>query len=207
MEVWKKVPGLPDRFEVSNFGQVRTVDYWYEHKLRNGITNLVFRRGRTLRQCVNHAKGGYAQVTITFTENGSKKVVSGKVHRLVAKAFIENPDQLEEVNHKDSNKLNNHASNLEWVSRSQNICHNYASGQRKPHKKKRAVVATNECGVLEFESMLAASKSGLFVLASIQRCLAGKAKQHKGYFWHFKDDAETEGDSPNYKAPDLKDCV
>jgi hypothetical protein len=207
MEIWKKILGLPDRFEVSNFGQVRTVDYWYEHKLRNGITNLVFRRGRTLRQYVNHAKGGYAQVTITFTENGLKKVVSGKVHRLVAKAFIENPELLEEVNHKDSNKLNNHVSNLEWVSRSENICHNYASGQRKPHKKKRAIVATDGCSVLEFESMLAASKYGSFVLASIQKCLSGKAKHHKGYSWKFKDDLENASAAPNYVPPALDSCV
>lgn len=183
MEEWKKIPGYPDRFEVSSEGKVRVCCYEYSHRLRSGKVERRYRQGRVLQQTVNLARGGYAQVTMTYSGDGVLKVWSGKVHRLVALAFLQNQSDLSEVNHKDSNKLNNHVSNLEWVTKSENNLHSYASGTRKPHPKKTAVVGTNGNTTVEFDSLLAAQKSGLFTMAAIQRCLAGRAKHHKGFVW------------------------
>ena len=186
MEEWRKIPGYPSRFEVSNEGRVRVIEYEYLHPLRGGGFGLRTRPERVLKQTINAARGGYAQVTMTYSDLGQRNVWSGKVHRLVALAFVENPHGLEQVNHVDSNKLNNNASNLEWVSVSGNVRHGYASGTRKPHPKKRAVVGTKNGVAIEFESLLAAQKSGLFSMAAIQRCLVGKSKHHKGYKWSYK---------------------
>jgi hypothetical protein len=60
-----------------------------------------------------------------------------KIHRLVAIAFIPNPDNLKEVNHKDGDKENNSVTNLEWCTRSQNMKHAYLMGLRVPNKGKR----------------------------------------------------------------------
>lgn len=186
MEEWRTIPGYPDRFEVSNLGRVRVRDYEYTQSLRGGGVATRRRSARVLTQCVNHQRGGYAQVTLTFTEAGTRRVRSGKVHRMVALAFVPNPHGAPEVNHKDSSKLNNFWGNLEWVTKSENARHNYASGTRKPHRKKRPIVGVRGEEVVEFDSLLSAQKSGLFCMGAIQRCIVGKARHHKGFVWSYK---------------------
>lgn len=89
----------------------------------------VFSNGKELNQLDNGA--GYLAVIVA-----RKKTSSGKigpkleyVHRLVAKAFIPNPDNLPQVNHKDFDKSNNDVSNLEWISRADNIQHSHDNGK------------------------------------------------------------------------------
>lgn len=73
---------------------------------------------------------GYPRVYLQI--NGKKKVM--KIHRLVAELFVPNPDNKREVNHKDGNKRNNNADNLEWCTRSENLKHAYRTGLRKSRK-------------------------------------------------------------------------
>ena len=73
------------------------------------------------------SKGLYLSVTIS--ECGNKRSIS--IHRIVALTFIPNPHNLPEVNHKDGDHWNNHYSNLEWVTPSENIKHSYTIGNRK----------------------------------------------------------------------------
>ena len=101
-EVWKDCVGFED-YSVSNYGRVYSK-----------------RRDKFLKLCVN-------------SSNYKKCVLKGKnlyVHRLVAQAFLENPNNLEEVNHKDGNKWNNNVDNLEWVSKSENAKHAFDLGLR-----------------------------------------------------------------------------
>lgn len=77
-----------------------------------------------LKQAINER--GYPLVYLCF----DGKTKAAKVHRLVAELFVPNPQGLKEVNHKDGNKLNNCADNLEWCTRSENIRHAYAAGLR-----------------------------------------------------------------------------
>jgi hypothetical protein len=85
-----------------------------------GISNLGnvkdYRNGKILNQYPNENAGGYLQVQIKNQEG----VFSKRVHRIVAENFIDNPNNLEEVDHKDRNRLNNRLDNLRWVSRSDN---------------------------------------------------------------------------------------
>ena len=71
---------------------------------------------------------GYKKIVIT-SESGKRETLS--VHRLVAEAFVPNPNGLPQVNHKDGNKTNNHYSNLEWVTQTDNIRHAIANGLKK----------------------------------------------------------------------------
>lgn len=75
---------------------------------------------------------GYIRVTLWNRDNGKHFLV----HRLVAKAFIENPENLCQINHKDGNKTNNMVSNLEWCNRQQNMKHAYDNGLIKPRTTK-----------------------------------------------------------------------
>lgn len=182
-EEWRQIPGYPSRFQVSSLGRVRVQAYEYLHPMRGGGYRVATRPTRILKQFVNTARGGYLQVTMTFTSGQMRKVWSGKVHRLVALAFVPNPEGLPEVNHIDSNKLNNSADNIEWVTKSGNILHSYASGTRKKHSKTTPVRGTNANGhTVDFPSMLAAHKAG-FQMGSIARCIAGTQREHKGYVW------------------------
>lgn len=102
MEVWKDVVGYEGLYEVSNAGHVRSL-HWY------GGDNVVLLKS-------NKRKNGY--LSLCLTKNGKHKTYL--VHRIVAEAFIPNPDGLEMINHKDENKANNKVENLEWCTRSYN---------------------------------------------------------------------------------------
>ena len=101
---WKQIAEFPN-YEVSDKGLVR-----------NKANKIL----KFFKQ-----NSGYLVATLSNEELKSAKRT---VHRLVAKAFIENPEGLPEVNHKDGNKLNNEASNLEWCSKRQNIRHAINTG-------------------------------------------------------------------------------
>ena len=114
MEEWIDVPGYEGLYQVSNLGQVKSM-----------------RKGRTLSQ--NPVRGGYLRVCLS--KDGKSKGVY--VHQLVADAFIGHRDGLE-VNHIDGDKRNNQVTNLEWVTRSENIKHSYKYlGRVSPAKGKR----------------------------------------------------------------------
>ena len=86
---------------------------------------VIGKRGKPLIGHVDRC--GYKEVL--FSENG--KTTQYLVHRLIAKAFVPNPDNLDYVNHKDGNKLNNAAINLEWCTRSYNTKHSFANGLQR----------------------------------------------------------------------------
>ena len=106
------------------------------------------------------------------------------VHRLVAEAFIPNPQNLSDVNHKDGNKLNNSVDNLEWTSRKGNLLHAMRAGLHSNPEK--AVVGWNERtgeGVW-FISQAEAGRAG-FTQENVAHCLAGRRKTCKGYRWEY----------------------
>lgn len=99
-EVWKKIEGY-ENYEVSTFGNVRNIN-----------------TGRILKAC---NKGSYCRIGLS-----SGKIKTYTVHQLVAKAFIPNLENKNQVNHKDKNGLNNNVSNLEWVNNQENSIHRSA---------------------------------------------------------------------------------
>lgn len=127
-EVWRSVPleEFADFYEVSNLGRVRSLPKKGRAKA-GGVRHFI---GRLLRPSVG--KRGYPSVYL----RNAPKYRNIPVHRLVALAFIPNPDNLPEVNHIDLNKINNVASNLEWVSRVQNYIHAAENGALKTFLRK-----------------------------------------------------------------------
>ena len=103
---WKDISGYEGYYQVSNFGEVRTVGHKYQRK---GFHKIKLHNNRN----------GYWLADLH--KNNLYK--SKAIHRLVAKAFIPNPNNFPEVNHIDGNKANNCVDNLEWVSKSQNKWH------------------------------------------------------------------------------------
>ena len=112
MEQWKPIEGTDDKYEVSNLGHVRT------NGKRPGLLTLT------------KQKSGYRYAMIEI----DGKSCNRRVHRLVAQHFLPNPDNMKEVNHKDGNKDNNRADNLEWCTRSHNVKHSFDTGLKQPHR-------------------------------------------------------------------------
>lgn len=102
-EKWKDVEGYEGQYQVSNLGRIAS-----------------FHAGRGWTLIATSHSGQYYP-TVTLCKRGKKRTF--RIHRLVAGAFIANPGNLPEVNHKDMNKANRRADNLEWVTPSQNIGH------------------------------------------------------------------------------------
>lgn len=115
-EIWKDIEGFEGRYQISNMGRVKSLSRVVYHRASNRTTS--FERMIPERIMKTHiSNSGYMFVTLR-----EKNVSFGKfVHRLVADAFILNPNGYKEVNHKDENKLNNNADNLEWCTPSYNM--------------------------------------------------------------------------------------
>ncbi len=129
---------------------------------------------------------GYYYVSLKL--NGEQKIVA--VHRLVAQAFIPNPDNLPEVNHIDEDKKNNHFSNLEWCTHDYNIHYGNALKKSKatqqlthPNKKK---VLCMETGEIFFSTQEASRQTGINN-TSISKVCNGHRKTAGGYHWQFID--------------------
>ena len=104
-EIWKDIPGYENCFQASNLGRIRSLDRLVKRKNKNGVYSNYPVKGKIITQFINN--NGYYRVHLDNSKS---------VHRLVAEAFIPNPDNLPCVNHKDLNTLNNCVDNLEWCS-------------------------------------------------------------------------------------------
>ena len=119
-KIWKDIPDYEGLYQVSNFGEVKSLP-----KIRNVFSSNYIAKERILKPALNDS--GYKIVVLTK----NKKSKSLRVHRLVALAFIPNLENKPQVNHKDGNKLNNHIDNLEWCTNSENEIHAYKLGLKK----------------------------------------------------------------------------
>lgn len=168
MEIWKDIEGYEGLYQVSNLGRVKSLNY-----LRTG-------KEKILSQSKN--PNGYLKVNLY--KNGKKG--NWYVHRLVAEAFIPNPQNFPEVNHKSENKEMNTVDDLEWTTHSLNV--KYGTGMKRAHRFKRSFkskpVICLETGV-EYPSTLSASKYTGVVQSNISECCSGKHKTAGGFHWKY----------------------
>lgn len=175
MEVWRDIQGYEGLYMVSSYGRVR------------GISNEPGRKTgfMTLRRVPN----GYVKVRLC--KNGV--VVDRNVHRLVAVAFIPNPENLPQVNHKDEDKANNHVENLEWCDSKYN--NNYGTKKARfratrlndPRTSKPVLQFTLKGEfVAEYPSVREAGRSNGFMHCNIRCCCLGKTSTAYKFIWRFK---------------------
>lgn len=118
MEIWKPIPKFEGCYEASNQGRIKSLERTVNR--RGNTTRIV--PGIILAPIVNDK--GYVVVNLNKDGRKSRKRVS----IIIASLFVDNPDNLPEVNHDDGNKLNNAANNLSWTDRSGNMQHAYRTG-------------------------------------------------------------------------------
>lgn len=172
MEEWKDVPNTEGKIQISNAGRVRS-------KLRGSW--LVLKQ--------QDDQKGYKRVSVTI--NRVKHTY--KVHRLVAQAFINNPDDLPQVNHIDGNKHNNNVNNLEWCTNIDN-CHHaikhglwatvFAAANAKSASIRKPVIAHKGDKVLRFFSVVEAQD--YFNSRHISDVLKGKRNHVKGWSFEYE---------------------
>ena len=160
-EYWKPVVGYEGLYMVSNWGRVKSIKFGKERILKP-VTN----------------SSGYLLVGL-YKNNIEKKY---SVHRLVAEAFIPNPYNLPQVNHRDENKLNNNVDNLEWCTNEYNI--NYGTRTERYSKPVLQYTLDGEF-VGEWPSARECGRNG-FNQGSVSACCRGELKTHKGYIWKYK---------------------
>lgn len=121
-EVWKDIKEYRGKYQVSNFGRVMSTGYIKarsENQIQNYYMVPIWAKNEIiLKQYFGHIR--YLVITLVSTIG---KHNCHSIHSLVAKAFLKKPKYCNQVNHKDGNKLNNHADNLEWVNPSENTIH------------------------------------------------------------------------------------
>lgn len=166
-EEWRPVVGYEGLYEVSNFGRIVAC----EKIDKSGI----LRKRKILKPC---KRKGYCIIGLGTV--GNRKTRS--VHRLVAEAFIPNPQNFPQVNHKDENKSNNNIDNLEWCTNDYNI--HYGSGIiRKSH----GVVQLSKSHEIinKYNSILEASKKTGIAKTSIYNAAHGRQNSAGGFLWMY----------------------
>lgn len=148
--------------------------------------------GRFKKLTLPIVKDGY--VRAKFQKTPTKRITTG-IHRLVAEAFIPNPENKPEVNHIDGNKQNNNVSNLEWVTHGENIQHSYDSlgrkhgmlgrkGKNSPYSKKIQQIKDNKV-IAEFWGCFEAERTTGVFAPNIWACLKNQRKTAGGYLWKY----------------------
>ena len=113
-ERWKPIPGYRDLYEASNLGNIRSVDRYESCKTPSGQLALRFRPGKKLTPtCKNSTESSNTVLYVGLCKYGKTSMFA--VHKIIASLWVENPNGYRTVQHKDKNKRNNAASNLEWV--------------------------------------------------------------------------------------------
>lgn len=163
-EIWKDIPGYEGRYRVSDHGRVYS-------KLRGTLKPF-------------QSRDGYLVATLT---RGGHRFRIG-VHRLVALAFIPNPEDKPQINHLDGNKANNRPENLEWVTCSENNLHRRRVLNGGGGRPKRLVMCTNTGRT--YPSITEAAKDTHASAEKIIDCCKGRRKSTLGLSWEYADDEE-----------------
>lgn len=167
-EEWLPIKGYEDLYQVSNWGRVKSLNY--NHTRQEQILKP------------STTKKGYQR--IHFSKDGKQRMFL--VHRLVANAFIPNPNNLPQVNHIDENPSNNHISNLEWCDCKYNC--NYGSWIEKHSKansKQITQLTLDGEFIKNWSSIIDVERKLGYHQSNISACCRDKLKTSYGYKWQF----------------------
>lgn len=174
-EIWKDIEGYEGLYQVSNLGRVKSLpkllkNRWGEYKSKEKIMKPIV------------SQKGYYNVSLRKDKN--KKYCA--IHRLVAQAFISNPLNLPQVNHKDEDKTNNCVGNLEWCTNYYNENYGTKNARRAEKLCKKVIQYTKEGNLIrEWNSIKETEKEG-FNRSHVTSCCKGRRKSHKGFIWKYK---------------------
>lgn len=170
-EIWKDIPDYEGLYQVSNLGRIKRILFLNYNSRK--------RKEKILKKVID--KDGYYKVSLSK----NNKVKNYFVHRLVAKAFILNPNNCPIINHKDENKKNNCVNNLEWCTIKYNTNYNGATFKRGLKKRKPILQIKNNIVIKKWDSATTASKELNISRSSICLCLIKRRHTAGGYNWKY----------------------
>lgn len=192
-EIWRDIAGYEGYYQVSNFGRVRSLD-----KMQNYNGSARLHKGKILKP--NNDGRGYLIVDLSK----NNRSVTKTIHRLVATAFLDNPNNLPQVNHKDEDKENNfvfvnkdgtvdlNKSNLEWCTVSYNVNYGNAAVERglkqrnDRNKSKLTAMYTLDGNLVDiYPSAREASRLTGIPKTLIYKCCKGENKTAKGFVFKY----------------------
>lgn len=187
-EIWKDIPGYEGYYQASNLGLIRSID----RTIKTKYNKLVPLKGKILKQHIDAC--GYSYVSMYKNNKHSTLAV----HRLVAMAFIPNPENKSDVNHKNCIKTCNVVNNLEWMTRSQNVKHAFDNGlgtkywegkfgKHHHSSKKINQLDLNGNFIKSWDGITEASRHLPVTRKGISNALTGKSKTSAGYKWEYAD--------------------
>lgn len=192
-EIWKDVIGYEGLYQVSNQGRVRSLDRNIKVKIKHN--NKALKKGKILK--IQKGKSGY--IIVALCKDG--KVKHYRVHRLVAAAFIDNPENKPYVNHINGDKTDNRVENLEFCTQSENVLHSYKIKLRIINEEQKERI--REIGKKSSKQILQYNLEGNFIKTwdstyeierqlkiphtNISKCCKNKLKTAGGYIWRYKD--------------------
>ena len=179
-EEWRDIKGFEGYYQISNMGRVKSLERMKRSGLNGGCYVTV------PEKILEGVDNGYGYLQVSLSKDGKDK--NYLVHRLVAQAFISNPNNLPEVNHISEDKSDNKAENLEWCGRAYNI--NYGTrNQRMAEKNSKPIFSVDkESGlIMWWQSAREASRQTGIAQSSISACLKGRKKSAGGHIWFYAD--------------------
>ena len=189
-EIWKDIKGYKGKYQVSNIGRVKRLSR--RMKTERWIKKVG--RNTTKEKILSSIKKSIGYTQVNLGKKGKMRVYL--IHRLVGEAFIPNPENKSQINHKDGNKSNNRIDNLEWVTPRENDLHSYRVlghtgwtkgrfGRKHPTSKPVLQKTLDGRLIRKWECALDAVREGGFDSGNISHCCRGEHKQHKGFIWEY----------------------
>ena len=172
IEEWKDIEGYNGLYQISNLGKIKSFRKSSKCKSNNGYI-------------INPGVDNNGYLVCVLNNNGNRKTY--KIHRLVALAFIPNPNNYSDVNHKDENKSNNRIDNLEWMSHKNNMNYGTLKERIRTYHKTKHVLQYSLDGQLikEWISISEPAKLLKISVGNIINCCKRRCKTVGGYKWSY----------------------
>lgn len=163
-EIWKDINGYEGLYQISNLGKVKSI---ISNKILKGNENAEY-------------------IYVTLCKNGKQKIK--KIHRLVAEAFIDNPNNYLYINHKDENKKNNIVNNLEWCTKAYNNNYGTRNERMSKNKSKYKIIQKDKEGkiIKKWQNIWDLEHNTSYNKWVIRQCCKNKCKTVYGYKWEYE---------------------
>lgn len=188
VEIWKDIIGYEGLYKVSNLGRIKSLYRVVPHKSKGS---------KTIPESIKKLNVGTNNYYIVMLNKNGEKITK-TVHRLVAIAFLSNPENKKEVNHKDGNKLNNNIYNLEWNTVSENRFHAFRTGLQHASMRllgmkgklcmnsKPVIQILGNGDIIKFASATTAQEEIGVSRRGISQCARGLQDLAGGYKWEYE---------------------